>query len=278
MSMPLVSIVIPVYNGSNYMKEAIDSALAQTYKNIEIIVVNDGSTDNTDEIAQSYGNKIRYFQKENGGVASALNLAIQKAKGEYISWLSHDDLYLPNKISAQIKLLNTLNDEKVIIFSNFLLLYNNGTVEPSYLGKVHYTPDDRKNILSILFASMIHGCSLLIPKKAFEECGYFNTRLRTTQDYDRWFDFIKHGYKFYWVDKFLVKGRIHPAQDSQAKINLCRQEQKELFTHASQIFFKDILLMSRKQFRYVRKTLKHFKIKKYYRLFKILRLFLGKIF
>ncbi len=84
---PLVSIIIPVYNGSNYVKEAIDSALAQTYKNIEVIVVNDGSTDNTEKIVKSYGDKIRYFYKENGGVASALNLAIENSKGEYISWL-----------------------------------------------------------------------------------------------------------------------------------------------------------------------------------------------
>ncbi|MDR1982842.1 MAG: glycosyltransferase family 2 protein [Holosporaceae bacterium] len=90
---PLVSMVTPVYNGSNYMREAIDSALAQTYKNIEIIVVNDGSTDNTEDIALSYGDKIRYFKKENGGVASALNLAIENMKGKYFSWLSHDDAY-----------------------------------------------------------------------------------------------------------------------------------------------------------------------------------------
>ena len=80
---PLVSIVIPVYNGAEYMREAIDSALAQTYKNIEVIVVNDGSKDNTDEIARSYGEKIRYFKKENGGVSTALNLAIQNMQGEY---------------------------------------------------------------------------------------------------------------------------------------------------------------------------------------------------
>ena len=69
---PRVSIVIPVYNGANYLREAIDSALAQTYKNVEIIVVNDGSTDNgeTEQIAQSYGDRIRYFRKENGGVSS----------------------------------------------------------------------------------------------------------------------------------------------------------------------------------------------------------------
>ena len=80
---PLVSIVIPVYNGANYVSEAIESALKQTYKNIEIIVVNDGSTDNTEKIVKKYGDKIRYFYKENGGVASALNLGIKNMKGEY---------------------------------------------------------------------------------------------------------------------------------------------------------------------------------------------------
>jgi len=115
---PLVSIIIPVYNGSNYVKEAIDSALAQTYKNIEVIVVNDGSTDNTEKIVKSYGDKIRYFYKENGGVASALNLAIENSKGEYISWLSHDDVYYPNKIQKQIETLSKLEDKNTFIYSN----------------------------------------------------------------------------------------------------------------------------------------------------------------
>src|SRR4026207_13272 len=93
---PLVSIVIPVYNGANFMREAINSALAQTYKNTEVIVVNDGSTDNglTDAIAKEYGDKICYFRKENGGCGSALNMGIANMKGDYFSWLSHDDVYL----------------------------------------------------------------------------------------------------------------------------------------------------------------------------------------
>ena len=83
---PKVSIIIPVYNGSNYLKEAIDSALEQTYKNIEIIVVNDGSRDNgaTEKIVKSYGDRIRYYKKDNGGVSTALNLGIEKMTGEYL--------------------------------------------------------------------------------------------------------------------------------------------------------------------------------------------------
>lgn len=79
---PKVSIVIPVYNGSNYVRDAIDSALAQTYGNVEVIVVNDGSDDDgkTDEICRSYGKKIRYFKKKNGGVATALNKGIERSE------------------------------------------------------------------------------------------------------------------------------------------------------------------------------------------------------
>ena len=104
-SNPKVSIIIPVYNGSNYLKDAIDSALAQTYKNLEILVINDGSNDDgkTREIALSYKDKIRYFEKENGGASSAINLGIKEMKGEYFSWLSHDDMYYPNKVERQVE-------------------------------------------------------------------------------------------------------------------------------------------------------------------------------
>ena len=92
---PLVSIVIPVFNGASFLNQAIDSALNQTYQNIEIIVVNDGSEDEgkTEAIAKSYGDKIRYFTKENGGCGTALNLAIREMNGDFFSWLSHDDIY-----------------------------------------------------------------------------------------------------------------------------------------------------------------------------------------
>ncbi len=101
---PLVSILIPVYNGANYLNLAIDSALAQTYGNFEIIVVNDGSDDDdaTARVVRGYGDRVRYFEKRNGGVASALNLAIAQAKGQFISWLSHDDLYIPDKLNVRL--------------------------------------------------------------------------------------------------------------------------------------------------------------------------------
>ena len=117
MKKPLVSIVIPVYNGSKYLGEAIDSALEQTYKNIEIVVINDGSKDNgkTRAVAKSYGDKIRYYEKENGGVSSALNYAIKMSKGQFISWVSHDDKILPEKIELQIEYL--IKNNLLVFFS-----------------------------------------------------------------------------------------------------------------------------------------------------------------
>ena len=118
---PLVSIIIPIYNGSNYCEQAICSALNQTYKNIEVIVINDGSNDDglTRNICQKYSNKIFYYEKENGGVSSALNLGISKMKGEYFCWLSHDDTYTNNKIETQINYM--LSRKYLVSYSDYCL-------------------------------------------------------------------------------------------------------------------------------------------------------------
>jgi glycosyltransferase involved in cell wall biosynthesis len=209
---PKVSIIIPVYNGSNFLREAIDSALAQTYENIEILVVNDGSNDGgkTEKIALSYGDTIRYFAKENGGVASALNLAIKNMKGEYLSWLSHDDLYYSDKIQRQVEVLLNLGGGKFIIYSDFAFLTNSNFIHPPMkMGGV--PPKHFRYWLTL--ADTLHGCSLLIPKAAFEECGVFDETLLATQDYDLWFRFSKN-YRFVHVAECLVTSRQHPEQTS----------------------------------------------------------------
>lgn len=125
---PMVSIIIPVYNGANYIREAIDSALNQTYDNIEVIVVNDGSRDKgkTEGIALSYGNKIRYYSKPNGGVATALNLGIEKMRGEYFSWLSHDDMYTPEKIAYEVEQLSSYPNRTIVVAEGFQIVDANG--------------------------------------------------------------------------------------------------------------------------------------------------------
>ena len=223
---PLVSIVIPVYNGSNYMREAVDSALAQTYKNIEIIIVNDGSTDNTEEIAKSYGDKIRYFAKENGGVATALNLAIRNAKGEYISWLSHDDVYYPEKIERQIERLSGLSNDRdrdnTILISNYSLIDEKSSLISSQQFHKTHAADKLNYPLYPLLNGIVHGCTLLIPKRCFEEVSYSDEHLKTTQDYDLWFRMFPK-YEVIFMPDLFVKSRWHAEQGSK-KISNAVQE------------------------------------------------------
>ncbi len=209
---PLISIVIPVYNGENYLKEAIESALSQTYDNKEIIVVDDGSTDSTEKICSSYGNKIRYFKKKNGGVASALNLALDEMDGEYFSWLSHDDLYFEDKLEKQVKFLGQLKDKNTVLFSNYILIDENGRRigNPTILdGKM-----TSKKQEYCLLRGCINGITLLIPKKAFDKCGRFDENLRCTQDYEMWHRMLK-SFRFVHMNDILAKTRIHSGQDTK---------------------------------------------------------------
>jgi glycosyltransferase involved in cell wall biosynthesis len=101
---PLVSVVIAAYNGAQYLPEAIDSALAQTYPKVEVIVVDDGSTDSTAEVVGAYGARVRYLYQQNAGTAAARNTGIQSAQGELIALLDQDDRWLPEKLARQVPL------------------------------------------------------------------------------------------------------------------------------------------------------------------------------
>lgn len=230
MYLPKVSIVIPAYNASNYLAEAIDSVLTQTYKNIEIIVVNDGSRDNgaTEQIALSYGDKIRYFHKENGGSSSALNYGIQNMSGEWFSWLSHDDLYTPHKIQKQIEYLASLNMKeadilKHICFSASELIDGAGKIIRAFHKKQALQLADtvasfphNGHLIAEPTVYNFHGCSCLVHKAAFEDVGTFDESLRLLNDLDMWFRLYAAGYKVHYIPEPLVKGRIHASQVSKS--------------------------------------------------------------
>lgn len=240
MKAPMVSIVIPVYNGANYMREAIDSALAQTYENIEIIVVNDGSDDNgaTEQIALSYGDKIRYFAKENGGVATALNLAIRNMRGEYFSWLSHDDLYYTNKLKAEIDALKVGGDMRAIAFSDFDDLNMSTGEKRTYRLSRQYTVEQLTTSVFSLFYGGVHGCTLLIHKSHFERVGLFDEKLLTTQDYTLWFQMFR-GQKLVYVPEVLVCGRIHSQQTGKRIQSTYNQERGRLFLDTAKALSKE---------------------------------------
>lgn len=215
-----VSIIIPVYNGSNFLREAIDSALAQTYKNTEVIVVDDGSNDNgaTESIARSYGKRIKYYKKTNGGVATALNFGIEKMTGKYFSWLSHDDMYEKKKIEEQINFMSKHDPEKTIVACDAKVLLDSGVTKKDKIDPKLFSYFDV--FLAIAGDIGVNGCSLLIPRAAFKKVGNFNPELPVTQDYDLWFRLKEH-YSFVLLEKSLVISRRHDGQDSVQKIKLC---------------------------------------------------------
>lgn len=237
---PKVSIIIPVYNGSNFLAEAIDAALAQTYHNCEILVINDGSKDDgaSEKIALSYGDKIRYYLKENGGVSSALNFAFEKMTGEWFSWLSHDDLYYHQKIEKQIEFINdllaedpNLNLGKITVRSATESIDKDGKVikTPSYKN----VPKHEKTIDTILnniSNYRLSGCSFLLPTACIADIGGFTESIRTVSDVEYWYRLLFAGYEFYCLtDDILVKNRSHGKQVGKTKVELFNRELNELF-------------------------------------------------
>lgn len=208
---PLVSIVIPVYNGSNFLREAIESALAQTYENLEIIVVNDGSSDNgaTERIALSFGDKIRYFSKKNGGTSTALNLGIEKMRGEYFSWLSHDDLYYPQKISRAIEELSKSKNKDTIIISDLDGMNEDYTRTFPTAGYQQHRDDYPKRNNSWLYPviyNKTHGCTHLFSKRVFETAGLFDVTQRVAHDFEFYYRaFAK--FPHLYIDEVLVTAR-----------------------------------------------------------------------
>ncbi len=227
----LVSIIIPLYNGSNYVKEAIGSALAQTYKNIEIIVVNDGSTDNgaSRQAVLEYGDKIRYFEKENGGCASALNFGIRQANGEFISWLSHDDIYYPNKVELEVECYQkyNLSKENCIISGRGDIIDSNGNKKfhPDLGRNGLHSPIDSFNTL--LFSYVFNGCGLLIPKKIFDSGFSFNESQKFVLDWNLWLRLALSGYEFYVLSNNVIANRVHSSQVTVTHAHLLKKEKEE---------------------------------------------------
>lgn len=268
---PKVSIVIPAYNASNYLSQAIDSALAQTYQNIEIIVVNDGSPDNgqTESVARSYGEKIIYFKKENGGSSSALNTGIKNMSGEWFSWLSHDDLYYPNKLQEEIDALNELIDAGVseeqlykhIFFGAADLIDGDGKIirketkrNISKTDRKINCPDGTRKLIAIPTQDGFHGCSCLVHKQAFKEEGMFDEKLRLLNDMDLWFRFYTRDYKIHFIPKVLVCGRVHAKQVSRSIGFSYHNSEQDMFWGRSLQWLKDNCVDSYEMFYLFGKT------------------------
>jgi len=212
-----VSIVIPVYNAEKYIKECIESALNQTYKNIEIIAVNDGSTDNSLQILNEFSNRITIISKSNGGTASALNTGIRHMKGEWFKWLSADDSLYPNAVEELILETKKLdNNKNYIFYSNYKIINSESKVIKEFI-QPDYNDLTSFDFNTLLFDHHIgNGTTSLIHKSTFDKYGFFDEMIDYAEDYELWLRFcVLHNCRLHLISKILVNYRVHETQLSK---------------------------------------------------------------
>jgi len=204
-----VSIIVPTYNRAHLVTETIDSILAQTVKDFELIVVDNESTDNTEEVIKSYTDgRIRYFQHQNNGlVAVNRNYGISKANGEYIAFCDDDDLWMPEKLERQVKLLD-LNKELGLVYSDCYLIDENGNLKRDTL--LSGSKLLRGNVFDKLFQSynFIPMPTVMIRREVLSKVGGFDPKYIIAQDYDLWLRIAEH-YPIDFTEEPLAKYRIH---------------------------------------------------------------------
>lgn len=203
---------MPVYNGDDYFELALSSVLQQTWENFEVIVVDDGSSDprKTERICKSSGPKVKYFYQENKGVAGALQHGIRAMQGDVFTWLSHDDLFHPNKLTRQVQYFGRLSNPDAILFCDYNLINESGVK----VGEIRAPLNDlveapQKAILN----GRVNGCTIFIPRHVLESSPGFDERWRYTQDYRLWNELLK-SYDFFHQPEILVDYRIHASQGS----------------------------------------------------------------
>ncbi|MEH6986468.1 glycosyltransferase [Cytobacillus firmus] len=205
--LPLVSVIIPFYN-CGYINQAIESVLLQTYPNIEIIVVDDGSSANI-ELLEPYLSEIAYYQKPNGGVASALNHGLKNASGEYTAWLSSDDLFDKHKIERQTYFM--MEKGSTISFTNFNLIDENNAITKFNVGKAF--ADELEVLQTMSSFNPINGCTVMMSKKVQDRIGYFDETLKYAQDYEYWIR-TALAYPIHYLHATLTNYRVHDKMGS----------------------------------------------------------------
>jgi glycosyltransferase involved in cell wall biosynthesis len=214
--MPKISVIIPIYNAERYLSETIESVMAQTYSDWEIVAVDDGSTDKTPEILKDYEKKLSkklcVITQKNSGVSIARNTAIAAARGEYIAFLDHDDLWLPEKLEKQVKLLDS-NKKLGLVYSDSYAIDGKGSLKKGTLlsGRLFrlHARMRRGNVFNELFyVNFIPILTAIVRKNVFNKVGMFDSKYKIAEEYDLFLK-IAEQYPIDFIEKPLAKYRIH---------------------------------------------------------------------
>jgi len=207
--MPEVSVIIPTYNSARYLVEAVDSVLAQTYKDFEILVIDDGSTDETESLMGNYGAAVRYIHQENEGVSAARNRGIDDSLGRYVAFLDADDTWLPNKLERQMSALKAHGEYRVC-YSDFIAV----TWDLKPLAVKRIDPEGEA-LADLLLRGNVVGsiCTVVCERSLFELAGGFDSSLSQCADWDMWVR-LACLTDFLYLDERLVTYRKHDANMS----------------------------------------------------------------
>lgn len=226
---PKVSVVIPTYNHVQYLRYALDSVINQSYPNLEVLVIDDGSTDGTAELVKGYGLKANYFYKQNGGTPSALNLGLSQATGKYICWLSADDAFLEDKVSKQVTLMES-DPSLGFSYTSFVVIDSNGKEQYDVISP--YYSNKQEMVTKLLGGCFINGSSVMMRSSALQHIGNFDESLPQAHDYDLWFRFLRY-YACGFLEDRLLAYRWHGKNMSQNPNEMCsvivRESAKRLF-------------------------------------------------
>lgn len=210
---PLVSLIIPCYNQAQYLDETLKSVLNQNYQSWECIIVNDGSPDNTDEIAKKWvvrDSRFKYFLKKNEGVSNTRNFGLEKSTGKYIQFLDADDLISDDKLEISLQLINnTINESVQIVFTNFRMFTNNPkiTTDPyCILNQAIFTYENLLYQWNETFSIPIHTALI---KKTLLENICFPEHMTAQEDWIFWVNLFKSNPKVLFVDRPLALYRIN---------------------------------------------------------------------
>jgi glycosyltransferase involved in cell wall biosynthesis len=207
MKQPLVSVILPTYNRAWALKTAIDSVLFQNYPNIELIVIDDGSQDNTKELLNGYKNQIKVLTQENEGVSAARNRGIEKSKGEFIALLDSDDSWDKRKISCQMDFFMA-NPEALICQTQEVWIRNHKRVNP----KIKHKKPSGMIFEQSLNLCLVSPSAVMMKREIFELKGYFNEKFLVCEDYDLWLR-ISSTIPVFLIDKpYTIKNGGHKDQ------------------------------------------------------------------
>jgi glycosyltransferase involved in cell wall biosynthesis len=217
--MPKVSVIIPAYNGERYIKQAIDSVLRQTYLDREIIVVDDGSTDNTREILESYGGRLNWIAQENQGVAASRNTGLKLARGEYIAFLDQDDIFLPDKLTFQIPLLEE-EPSLGLVSSGWQIVNDTGNIVAAVQPWQKLTHLD---LVGLIVWKPVFLGAMVFRRCWLDRVGGFDILLEQTPDVDLVLRLATIGCRADWVKQATVNYRQHEANASKDTILQARE-------------------------------------------------------